>query len=62
MDVQEVKGPDSPQDAIDGLRRIFAPKQRPGALSLDACKEAARALTEADRRLLTLWVSRGMRD
>ena len=62
MEVQEGLGPDSPQDAIDGLRRIFTPKKRPGASCLDGCKEAARALTKADRRLLTLWVLRGMRD
>src|SRR4029077_16758076 len=37
-----------PHDAVETLRRIFAPKPRAGASSLDGCKEAARALTEAD--------------
>jgi hypothetical protein len=53
---------ESPPDSVELLRRIFAPGLRPEPSSLDGCKKAARALTEADRRHFAQWVSRGMRD
>jgi anti-anti-sigma factor len=64
MGAEEKRGlaAELPHDAIDSLRRIFAPKPRAGASCLDGCKEAARALTEADRQVFALWMSRGMRD
>jgi len=51
-----------PPDAVEILRRIFTPAPRPEPLSLDSCKKAARTLTESDRGLFALWVSRGMKD